>query len=295
LPASSYRPRRQELAGALRALRVSAGLSGHALAQRLGWYGQQKVSKIEKAEQIPRDEEIAAWAEACDTPGEAGRLIELRRAARGEYLDHKGSYHAAGGAAGRQAEYAEMEERHKRIREYLPLIIPALLQTARYARDFLDAPAGPRAFGADDVEINRMVSERIQRQQRVLWSPDKQIQFVILEAALYVRLAEPGSMAEQLRYLLTIIDGLPALELTIIPFPVRVPIYPLAFAVYDDDFVMIETLTGEAERGDPDEIAYYHRWMDLLREAGVRGPEAAALIRRAIGSLTASQSEGGAS
>ncbi len=286
MPASTYRPRRAELAGALRTLRVNAGLSGKALAEHLGWYGQQRVSKVENGQVLPSDDDITAWAQACGAPEAAPRLLELRRAARGEYLDHRVAYRAAGGAARRQVEYGELEQRSKRIREYLPLVIPALLQTARYARDFLDAPAGPRAWGADEAELDRTVAERIQRQQ-VLWRRDKQVQFVILEAALYVRLAEPETTAEQLRYLLTIIEGLPALELTIIPFTARVPVYPLGFAIYDDDFVMIETLTGEAERGDPEEIGYYIQWMDLLRDAGVRGSEAAALIRRALASLTA--------
>jgi transcriptional regulator with XRE-family HTH domain len=289
VPPSRYQLRRQELGQALRTLRVQAGLSGPAFADRLGegWW-QTRVSKIERGVQLPTEEDVRAWVVAAGVPdvsAAVGHLAELLRAARGEREDFQQAYRRAGGAAGRQAEYAELEKQATQIREFVPVMIPSLLMTAGYAEQALRAPSGPLALGGDEGELDRLLEERMKRQD-ILWNREKQVQIVILEAALYTRLVgDPGVMLGQLDRLLAL-EGLPALELTIVPFSAVVPVYPLTgFVIFDDDSVLIETLTGDEPIGDPEHVAQYIRWLDLLRESGVRGREAAALILRARAGL----------
>jgi Domain of unknown function (DUF5753) len=201
--------------------------------------------------------------------------------ARAEYETFQDSYRAAGGAANKQADYAAMEAQAKRIAKFVPAQIPSQLMTAGYAREHLALASGPAAWGVSAADIEQMVATRLRRQD-VLSDPEKTVQIVILEAALYTRLSSPATMVGQLDRLLAV-DGLPALELTIVPFTALVPVYPMSgFVLYDDQLVLVESLTGEQQLNDPDEIARYTSWFDLLRNAGVRGRDAAALVRRAM-------------
>jgi Domain of unknown function (DUF5753) len=95
-------------------------------------------------------------------------------------------------------------------------------------------------------------------------------------------------MYGQLDRLLSL-DGLPSLELGIIPFGALVPVFPLSgFIVYDDHLVITETLTGEQQLSDHAEVSRYIAWLDLLRGAAVTGRDAAILIRRALDGLSTS-------
>jgi hypothetical protein len=47
-----------------------------------------------------------------------------------------------------------------------------------------------------------------------------------------------------------------------------------------DDVVYIETLTGEQQLYEPDEVAVYREALDLLRAASLTGPDAVVLIQR---------------
>jgi len=275
-----FQRRRRELAEALRDLRRSTGLSGSAFAQRLGWI-QSRVSKIETGKQFPTEDDIRKWLQAAHAGDQELKLLDMLADARAEYVTFQDSYRTAGGAANKQADYAAMEAQAKRIMKFLPAEIPAQLMTAGYAREHLALASGPAAWGATPAEIERMVGTRLRRQE-ILSDPDKTIQIVILEAALHTRLCSPATMAGQLDRLLAA-DGLPALELSIVPFTAQVPVYPLSgFVIYDDQLVLVESLTGEQRLNDPDEIARYTSWFTLLRTAGVRGRDAAALIRRAM-------------
>lgn len=61
---------------------------------------------------------------------------------------------------------------------------------------------------------------------------------------------------------------------------------PLAcFAVYDDQFMLVETLTDEQRLDDPDELAVYIKAFDQLRDASATGPDTVTLIRHVIDEL----------
>ena len=279
----AYQRHRRELAAALRQARRATGLSQSAFADRLGWI-QTRASKIENGRQFPTEDDIRQWAAAARADGETERLLGLRAAAEAEYTSFRESYRSAGGAAGHQREIAAIEAQATRIGKFEPVMIPSQLMTAGFAREFLRLPSGPMAHGSSEADVDDMVTARLERQS-ILYDPARQVQVVILEAALYTRLCSVPAMAGQLDRLLAA-DGLPALELTIVPFGELVPVYPLSgFVVYDEDLVYVETLAGEQTVSEPGEVAKYAGWLDLLRETGVRGREAAALIRRAMASL----------
>lgn len=277
----AYQRERRRLAEALKALRVGAGLSGARLAETLGWQ-QSKVSKIETRKQLPAEDDIAAWVGATDdSPEIASDLLAMLRGARIEYAAWKDAYRESG-ADGVQADILELEAQSTRIAEFQPAMISGLLQTAEYAREFMHLPCGPLSYGRDEDEIDRTVAKRLQRQQ-VLYQPGKQVQIVMMEGALRARVVSVPTLAGQLDRLMAV-AGLPSLELGIIPFEAAVPVWPFGFRLYDD-LVILESIGGEDQLAEPEYVARYEKYLELLRESASTGPEAAAVIRRALESL----------
>ena len=278
----AYQRERRRLAEALKALRIGAGLSGARLAEMLNWQ-QSKVSKIETRKQLPTEEDISAWVGAAGgSPETAGELISTLRGARVEFATWKDAFRDSG-ADGVQADILELEAQTTRIAEFQPSQISGLLQTADYAREYLHLPCGPLSFGADEETIDQMVAKRMQRQQ-VLYQHGKQVTVVMLEGALRARLVSAPTLAGQLDRLMAV-SGLASLELGIIPFEAAVPVFPLSgFRLYDD-LVIVESIVGEQQLAEPDDVARYEKYLELLREAATRGSDTATVIRRSIEAL----------
>jgi hypothetical protein len=215
-----------------------------------------------------------------------GELLAMLPQAQVEHATWKEQYRAAG-AAGKQRDIRVLEMRAARIGEFEPSFVPGLLQTAQYARELLHAwaiDAAQSALGLDAAGVDDMVEARMQRQQ-VLYDPAKQIQQVILEGALYTRVCSPETLAGQLDRLIAV-TSLPTVEFGIIPFSGFVPVFPIGmFQIYDTELVAIESLTGEQQVNEPEQIALYDRFFTLLRKAAVHGPEAVRLIHRALATL----------
>lgn len=271
----------------LRALREGAGLTGTSLAQQCGWV-QSKVSKIETGRQLPDEQDIRAWTRVAGAPAaQVEELLDLLERAQVEYATWKDAYRAADGGAGKQADIAALEKRSARIGEFQPSFIPGLLQTAQYGRELVRAwavDAAQGAFGLDAAGVDNLIETRMQRQQ-ILYQPGKQIQVVVLEGALYSRVATPDALAGQLDRLIAI-TSLPNVEFGIIPFTSTIPVFPVcSFMIFDTELVTVESLTGEQQVNEPDQIALYDRFFALLRDAAVHGPDAIALIHRALTSL----------
>ena len=62
------------------------------------------------------------------------------------------------------------------------------------------------------------------------------------------------------------------------------PIFPLSGFRLNDDLVIVESIVGE-QLAEPDDVARYEKYLELLREAASTGREAAPVIQRAIESL----------
>ena len=66
-----------EIAAQLTELRMAAGLSGNALARKIGIV-QSRVWKIEHAQLTPSEDDIQAWARATGRDEITGELLEMR-------------------------------------------------------------------------------------------------------------------------------------------------------------------------------------------------------------------------
>ena len=191
-PSTPGHASRAALIARLTGLREAAGLSGNALAKRMGVV-QSRVWKIEHGGLLPNEDDIAAWAEATEHPEAAGELAEMLKAARGEQA-FSTVYRQRGGAAAYEDRVRAVEERSARIGEFEVAVIPGLLQTADYCREVVSLPGGLRAWGTDDAGIAAKVNGRLRRQE-ILHDPARRIQMVLGEAALRTRVVTPAVLA----------------------------------------------------------------------------------------------------
>lgn len=269
-------PHRDRLAARLRSLRAATGHSGNSFATAVGWR-QSKVSKLENGRQLPSDDDLEAWLAATDQAAR-GELAALLAAARVEYAAWRGVVRTAGGLAAHQAEIARLEASATSIGEYQPALVPGLVQTADYAAAALGLPSGPAgAAPPASEEVDAVVASRMRRQE-ILYQPGRAVRIVLGEAALW---AHPGGRDIQLGQLgkLETVASLPAVELGVVPLR-GMPVLPLSgFRIYDDAVAVVETLGGEQQLDDPDDVAGYGKALGLLLDAARMGDDAVTAVR----------------
>jgi transcriptional regulator with XRE-family HTH domain len=268
-------PRRARLAARLRALRATAAPSGNQFAALIGWQ-RSRVSKLETGKQLPTEADIHVWVAATrSSESIESELLGLLTAARIEYVTHRDESRVEGGLAKVQQQQAALESQTTHIAEWQPTMVPGLVQTAAYTRELLGNPDRPTM--TEGVDPEAVTTERIRRQD-ILYQPGRRIEIIVGEAALR---STPGTIKTLLGQLdrLVSVSDLPTVELGIVPFPMM-PVMPLSSFSLHDDVVYIETLTGEQQLYEPDEVAVYNKAFALLRAASLTGPDAVVLIQR---------------
>ncbi|MCI0386114.1 helix-turn-helix transcriptional regulator [Streptomyces sp. CNQ085] len=189
--------RRRRLGEALRRYRTEAGLTLDAAAERMNWIGP-KLSRIETATAYIKPGDVAKLLSSygIDDPEVVEALEGLARDARkqGWWQTYSGIVSPS------YADYISLESDAESVREFAPLLIPGLLQTAAYARETIAA----NATGRSQEEAAALAEVRMARQS-VLTRPGAPLELwaVVHEAALHHRFAvRPATMREQLRRLL---------------------------------------------------------------------------------------------
>jgi transcriptional regulator with XRE-family HTH domain len=282
-PSKPGNPHRASLAARLMQLRAAAGLSGNALAKRMGIV-QSRVWKIENLRLLPTEDDVRAWARATGNEQETEELMQALAEARGEQAFS--TVIRQRGASAYQDQVRALEEQSTRIGEFSVAYIPGFLQTADYARALYRMPAGLRAWGSDDAAIEAAVDARLRRQE-ILYDSAKSIQVVLGEGALRTLVAPPSVLAGQLGKLLSVMR-LPSVELGVIGFGQRMPAYPLGFRLYGDDLVVTESIAAEryfTAEDEPEELAAFLEAFNELRSAASTGDEAGAVIQRVLDDL----------
>lgn len=271
------------LGARLRTVREAAGMSGSELARALGpGWRQPKISKIENGLQLPTEEEISDWAQAVST--DPAPLLALRGKASAEYGAWREQIAGAGSPAAFQDTLGALEASCTTLlAEYQPALVPGLLQTAAFMREM----AGGEEFLADNHitpgNLGSLIAAKIRR-QAILYEAGRPIVHILGEAVLHTRVGNvtPETMRGQLAHFADVAT-LPGHELGIVPFSIASPVAPASgFVLYDNDLAVVETLGGRLHITEPEIIARYTRWLDLLRQAAVTGHKAAEMCRRLI-------------
>ncbi|MDX2579773.1 helix-turn-helix transcriptional regulator [Streptomyces scabiei] len=270
---SERRDRMRALGARLRVLRAEAGLTGAVLAQRAG-VGQPTVSKVETGRMVPSADVLDRLTRALDLDEPTVRGVR-------ELLDAVMAAPDADPPADEVTPSAGItvddEVRSARlVRSFQCVVLPALLQTAEYARQvFVSAPnSTPDAVG-------RAVGARIERQS-VLYEPGRESVFVLTEAVLRTWPGSPALMLAQLDRLLAV-ESLSTVRLGVIPWRWPVPVLPRhGFTLCDQRAVVVETFDSERVSADSAELAAYAETFVRFEEAAIFGDEVRDLLLRVM-------------
>lgn len=261
-------------------------MSGSELAKALGaGWRQPKISRIENGSQLPTKSETIAWAAAVGA--DPAPLLALRAKAAAEWDAFKDRITGAGGPAAFQDELRALESSCTTLLgEYQPALVPGLLQTAAFMREMADGEEFLAENGISSETLGPLIAAKIRR-QAILHEGGRQVVHVLGEAVLHTRVGKVTveTMAGQLMHLAETAT-MPGHELSIIPFAIASPIAPASgFVLYDQDLVVVETLSGRLQITDPEMIIRYGRWLQLLRQSAIKGDDAAGMCRRAAREL----------
>ena len=282
---SNVHEARNALGKRLRELRSSAGLSGRQLAESLSW-PPSKVSKLENGRQTPTDDDVRDWTRTTGSEGEAEALLASLHTLEVQHAEWQRILRV--GLKPHQQELIEWDQRTRLFRAFEATVIPGLLQTAEYAR--YRFAEGIRRLKVPN-DINEAVARRVQRQE-ILYRPDKRFHFVLTEAALRFRLCPPDVMLGQLDRLISL-SQLPNVRLGIVGFETQYATSPWhGFWMYDNDRVLVETLSAELDLRQPQEIELYADAFEQLAAVASYSRSARAIINRVIEDLAPEESEG---
>lgn len=261
----------------LRGLRKAAGLSGPALAGRLG-VSQSHLSRVELGEAIATAELVEHWAtETGATLADRETVTGLANAVAAEFVTWREAI--ASGLVKLQRDVLAAEAAATTRIAYVPGLVPGLMQTAEYATHLVAGDLPDRDDIADAVAV------RMQRQV-VLYGRDKTLRWVIGESGLRWRVGPPEVMAAQLDRLAALAVE-PHLDVRVLPFERTGPVWhDHGFTMFVDrtdgepDLVHLELLTGMINVTDPNDVARYHAAYERLAELALPGAEAVRLINR---------------
>ena len=266
---------RRELGQELRALRELSGLSGHRLAEAVGW-SQAKVSRIEKARTRAEATDIAKLLDVLDVePGRRDALLLVAELAAGPPEAWRNSSRT--GLTRRQQDFIAFEGAATRIRHYQPLLIPGYLQTAEYARRVLEM--------ADAGDLERRLDARLARRQIVLGNAAPSYEIVLLDSALRWRPGPAAVMAEQLD-LLREMARRPNVSLRIVPLDreqtsfVQHPFVLYDFGEASPAEALVETTTTDLRITDEREVEGLGRFFGRLSSSALSQRDSLSLIKQ---------------
>jgi hypothetical protein len=160
------------------------------------------------------------------------------------------------------------------VRSFQCVVLPAMLQSAEYARHvFLTSP------DLDAEAVGRAVAARVER-QGLLYEPGRESVFVLTEAVLRTWPGAPSLMLAQLDRLLAV-ESLDTVQLGVIPWSRPVPVLPRhGFTLCDRRSVVVEAFPGERVSTETDDLARYEEMFSRFEAAAVFGGEVRDLLMR---------------
>ncbi|WP_150250497.1 DUF5753 domain-containing protein [Nocardiopsis deserti] len=183
--------------------------------------------------------------------------------------------------------YAGLETEASGVRDYRGETVHALLQTEEYAFALAEA-----TVGVSPEEAREHAALRVARQERLTGEQPPELDVVMNEASLHREVGGPEVMAAQLRRLRERCD-LPHVPCRILPFEAGE--HPAGFGSFTvlsfpasgnrmvtyGDVGYMEYGLGASHWEDPEEVAYYTRTLDGLRERALSPRKSATLVEEA--------------
>lgn len=273
---NSVQEQRQAFGKRLRELRRRAGVSGRELAAHLGAH-ESRISKIEYGKLRPSDTDIQAYCRLSGSRDQLEDLLATLHHIDSAYIEWRQAL--SSGLKNRQQQTLKLESRAEFIRNWEPMIVSGLLQTADYATAMMRNVV---SFYEIPDDVDGAVAKRMERQQ-VLYQPGKRFHVLMAEQSLYTTIGNDQVMLGQLDRLYSVI-GMPRVTVGIVPRQYNGIVIVENFFMYDNRMVKVEGHTASISVTQPREIAQYGRAFDSLAGQSVTGEAARVLVRQAIDS-----------
>jgi transcriptional regulator with XRE-family HTH domain len=276
--------RGRRLAMELQRRREATGMSREEVSRQLEW-STSTVFRIETGRNRPQPGNVRALLELYGVTGpERDGLIQLTRDAR-----KPGWWHSFRDVLPNPYEvYIGLEAGAASIRNFEPVVVPGLLQTADYAREVFRN--GPIELDPDDVE--RLVEVRLARQEILARDDRPRLWAVIDEAVIHRVVGSASAMSGQLRHL---VDSAQQGKITIQVMSYRAgahagttgPFVILDFeGLTDPTVVYVETLAGDIYLEERSDVNRYTLAFDRLVAAALHPDESVRLIEQAAHAMT---------
>jgi transcriptional regulator with XRE-family HTH domain len=276
--------RGRRLAMELQRRREATGMSREEVSRQLEW-STSTVFRIETGRNRPQPGNVRALLELYGVTGpERDGLIQLTRDAR-----KPGWWHSFRDVLPNPYEvYIGLEAGAASIRNFEPVVVPGLLQTADYARATFRN--GPRELDRD--EVDRRVEVRLARQEVLTREERPRLWAVIDETVIRRLVGGSDVMRGQLNHL-TDAAQLGKTTIQVVPYRAGAhagttgPFVILDFEeLTDPTVVYVETLAGDIYLEERSDVNRYTLAFDRLVAAALHPDESVRLIEQAADTMT---------
>jgi transcriptional regulator with XRE-family HTH domain len=271
--------RRRLVGGALRRYRENLGYTLDDAARILEC-DRSKISRIETGQRGIRGKELRELLAEYGVSDEQQKILvglANPRGALGRHLEY------ADALPGAWQDYLILEAAATKISAYEPQRIPALLQTAAYARELAEADPGL----ADNDARERAVAAVLARQKAILGERKPEIHVIIGEAAMRQEVGGPDVMEEQFGVLAGISGDSGRVTVQILPFSsgahAAAGVGSLAMLQFDDvpglGIVHLGGASGGVCLESQADLAVHARVFEQLRAFALSPAQSALLLR----------------
>ncbi len=244
---------------------------------------QSKISRIERGKLRPKLDDVERILTALNATTETvARVMRLARVASIGYTSKRAD--AERGLWRTQDDIAALVASSAVVRQFMPGIPSALLQTEEYAR----ATLTPVVPGAVARNVEKAVKARMAAQAG-LDALGRRFVFVLTEQAVRWPRVARDVRARQIAHLAAL-STCPSIDLAVLAPSVDhdlvVEASPLNyFVIYDDRISVTETSTGTTVVRDPKDLAYLANLFEYFLSKSLRGNDATAWLSRAAGEI----------
>jgi transcriptional regulator with XRE-family HTH domain len=272
---------RKRIAAELKRLREQSGLTLEQVAEEL-LISTSKLSRLENAQGSPQARDVRDLINFYKIDGTdlAAKLTRWVRASH-----RQGWWHDYSDAiTGDLDTHIAYESEAATARVYAVPVLPALLQTAEYARAYYAHNEPWRSAGDLDALVELRQRRQAALDERTEQAPLRLIA-VTYESGLHQMIGGPEVMRAQLDHLVERSTA-PNVDLRILPFDGPMPFTSTCMYAYfefsdslDRDVVAVETHAGFRYIETTSRVAAYRRHYEHLVESALPPDESRALIR----------------
>jgi len=263
---------KRRLARRLTELRRASGHTANHVCDLLGW-GRGKVGRFEanlwKRPEMSDIRDLLRIYQVDDTGREELEQLALLARARAWWRDYPDVF---------ENEFPGFENDAARIRVFMPLLIPGLLQTRDYMEAHLRFGSRPPTWR------QRAMTARLRRQEVLDRAAAPQVEAVLTEASLMYRWGSKADRRDQIEHLVEL-AARPGMDVRIQRFedgPPQGMFSPVnIFDLPGDEpgIVFTETDTAIQEVSQPELVASYSHTYDRATEAALEPLDTTAYLR----------------